>query len=210
MKQLFLSVIFLLIFCVSYAQKFRGGIVAGVVNTDVFGTDPVDNDVDLHKVGFMFGGLVHTPIKEKYAAQMEITFVQKGSYYPADSLNPMYYLLRLNYIEVPLTFKDHVHFTIRGKSINKFDLEGGLSLGVLISAYQENSLGAYPFVDPQYHKTETALHIGLSYLISNNFVFNIRYSNSLIPIREHNGGVTYRFNRGEYNTVFAYTFRYIF
>jgi hypothetical protein len=43
-----------------------------------------------------------------------------------------------------------------------------------------------------------------------NSRFDIRGSlwQSLLPVRDHDGGATYRLNRGQYNTVIALSFLY--
>jgi hypothetical protein len=67
-----------------------------------------------------------------------------------------------------------------------------------------------------FRKNEFAINIGLGCTIVDNLYFNIRYTNSIIPVMDHatqinafNNFFWYTFNKGD-NVVFAFTLRYIF
>src|ERR1035437_2160029 len=67
------------------SQRFKPGLIAGFVTSDMVGVDPLDND--FHKAGFTRGALFNTKLSDKNSIQFEILYVQKGSLQPGDSLN---------------------------------------------------------------------------------------------------------------------------
>src|SRR3954462_14677906 len=75
----------LILFTVNYAssicvaQRFKAGLTAGLVATDVNGNDPVDHDNDFNKLGYVFGGFVNIPLSSKAVAEFEINIIQKGT-----------------------------------------------------------------------------------------------------------------------------------
>ena len=59
-----------------------------------------------------------------------------------------------------------------------------------------------------FNTTETSVLCGVEYVFSEKFGLNLRFTNSLLPIREHASGVTTFFNRGQYNTGINFSLRY--
>lgn len=198
----------------AYAQRFKPGLDVGVVSTDLVGIDPYDND--FHKASLTIGGLLNTKISNNNSIQFEILYTQKGSLQPADSVNNYtYYKLSLNYIEVPLMLKHNFKFNMNKKTVDRFYFEVGPSFGRLLSVKQ-NINGSIYTDQSNFLKNEFAVNIGLGCEIVNNLYFNIRFSNSIIPVVEHspqiktfNNFFWYTFNKGD-NQVFAFTLRYIF
>ncbi|MBN3034146.1 MAG: outer membrane beta-barrel protein, partial [Bacteroidales bacterium] len=138
-------------------------------------------------------------ISERSSFQMELDFIQKGSRKNPDSLSFETYLLRINYIELP------VHYRY---DINRWTFETGLSLGVLISKYEEVNGLEQVDVYPAFKGRDLSFSFGLFYHIVERLRFNIRYSNSILAVRPHSGGQTYRWNKGQYNEVLSFTVFY--
>jgi hypothetical protein len=192
----FLLVLF---FCISKssAQKFQGGILTGLSTSQVDG----DHLSGFNKAGFKGGGMVFTKLGEKTALQFEIEYIQKGSRKPLNKDNE-YYLMRLNYIEVPLMFSYYV-----GK---KWSLEAGLAYATLLSSYEEDETGEIKNA-PEFHKSDYLVCIGGNYFITPHFLFNVRYSYSITTIRPKNENYNYfYFVGGQYNKVLAFTLAYLF
>src|SRR5689334_21238513 len=84
--------------CIGYAQNFHAGLLAGISTSQVDG----DNLAGYHKVGIKGGVFVNRQLSEKFALQLEIEFLQKGSRKPVDTIENTFFLMRLNYIDVPL------------------------------------------------------------------------------------------------------------
>jgi hypothetical protein len=188
-------------------SRFRAGLSFGAVATDIPGLDQKDNDSDFHKLGLSFGGIVSTYLSSKNTLQLEINYIQKGSASPPDSGNLNSYKFALQYIEVPIVFKHKLHINIRRKPADRLEIEGGVSFGRLIKftntdesnspiAVNENLLNA----------TDVSLLGGLSFDLTPNISFCIRYSNSVIPVIKRNTIPTYQlinaFNMGNNEVVF--------
>ncbi len=222
MKKILLITLFALSFSLSFAQKFKGGLILGFANTDVYGTDP--EDVDYNKIGFNIGLFTELPISEKSDLRFEMYFIQKGSYIPppTDSVsiaNGIFssYRLRLNYVEFPIIYSHKLPFTVAGKTIDRFCMEIGPSFGFLVYSDEDyNQNGPNPVYGTQFKKYDISAALGFSYLIAEGFKFHFRYENSILPIRPHPGGTTginpntYYYNSGEVNMVFTYTLSYTF
>lgn len=216
-KEIFLTVLFLyfLFFLnTAKAQRFKAGLSAGLTATDVAGADTRDGDNDFHKLGFTVGGIVNTRLNEKNVFQFEINYIQKGSMQPPDSLNNGYFKLAIDYMEVPMLLKHRIHFNIRKKPINGFDLEGGMSIGRMIRYTMVNETNYLQTVDlSKINKTDVSIFAGIDYNFSSNFYFCLRYGNSVIPTIKRNSVplflYRYTFNQGN-NMVFQFAFKLIF
>ncbi len=212
-KKYLAGLLFLFLIETSIAQRFRAGFTAGLVASDVNGADTRDNDNDFSKVGITAGLLVNTQVTEKTILQLELNYIQKGSLQRPDSLNNGYFKIAFNYVEFPVLLRRRVKFKIRQKPVNRFDLEAGASVGRMVSYRLINSQNTIlPPADNLFNYTDVSLLVGADYNISDNFIFCLRYSNSLIPVIKKNTPnlhfITYTYNRGN-NMVFQFSFKYI-
>ena len=189
----------LLISEISLGQGFGAGFIAGVSTSQVSG----DNLSGFNKAGLALGGLSSLQISEHSFLQAEILYIQKGSAKTArpDKGDLVSYKMQINYVEVPLSYIYRYN--------KKLDLEAGLSFGRLVFNREEDENGILP-EQRTFHDFELAAHAGLSYPLTRNLRLHWRYSNSILPIRPHLSGETYRLNRGQYNSVLIFTLRYTF
>lgn len=191
-------ILLLLVFSVSelVAQDFNGGILGGLAASEISG----DRLSGPNKAGIYAGAYVNRYFSPRSSVQMELDFIQKGSRSNPDSTNNYEsYLLRLNYIELP------VHY--RYDFIEKASLEAGLSLGVLIHSYEEAN--GYEWTSgPDFKPIDLSFNFGLFYSIFDNLRINVRYSNSILAVRPHSQGQTYRWNKGQYNEVLSFVLFY--
>ncbi len=169
------------------AQNFRAGIRAGICGTQVDG----DTYEGFNKAGITAGLFVNRKLSDLFSLQLEMNYIQKGSRKPLDDFNS-YYLMRINYIEVPVLLQWHA-----GKSI---DIFGGPSFAVLLNSHEETEFGE--FKGPDFEKYEIAARIGISYKLSDNWTVDGRYSNSITTIRPSPAGYTPFFEKGQYNRLF--------
>ena len=195
------SIIFIIFFTtVTYfsgsAQRFNGGILAGLSGSEISG----DRLEGPNKAGIYAGGFVNFYITERSSIQMELDFIQKGSRKNPDTLNYESYILRINYVELPVHYKYDFG--------ERWTLETGLSLGVLISKYEEVNEIVQENVYPAFKDRDLSFNIGLFYSLIERLRLNIRYSNSILAVRPHSGGQTYRWNKGQYNEVLSFTLHY--
>ena len=196
-------------------NRFKVGLLAGAVATDVKGMDLRDADNDFNKLGFTIGGFVQSAFTKTLTGQLEINFIQKGSMQRPDSTNNGYYNLQLNYVEVPLLIKKRIQFAVFKIPTNKFELEAGVSFAKLFySNYTVDNSTAY--LNPAtINSIDVSLLGGVSYNFTKNFTFNIRYSNSIVAPIKHDAQISnvnflpYSFNAGN-NMVFHFTLKYVF
>lgn len=185
------------------AQRFRGGVMAGISTTQIEG----DGYGGFNKAGLQLGGYVNTDISEKLIGQFEIIYINKGSKDPANQ-KTTYYIIRLNYIEIPLLLR---------YKFKKFIFEGGLSYGRLVKEEQEDEQGI--ILHPGqgrgigiYKKAELAYQLGATYAISDKLFVCWRNSASILPIADEMqfSYNWFRFVGGSFNVVVAFSLRYQF
>ena len=195
-RLLFTAAILVITMVTASAQNFNGGFLAGIGAAEISG----DRLEGPNKAGIYAGAFVNRYFTKHSSAQMELNFVQKGSRKNPDSLDYSTYLLRLNYVELFLNYKWDF-----GKM---FTLEVGPSLGVLIKSYEEADGSIH--TQPAFNATDLSGNFGLFIWLTEHWQFNVRYSNSILAVRPHSQGQTYRWNRGQYNEVLSFTFHYTF
>jgi len=181
------------------AQDFNGGVLGGVSGTQISG----DNLSGFNKGGLYLGAYVNRYFGKKSSLQMELDFVQKGSRKNPNSKKNDYstYLLRLNYMEIPLSYM--YDFSEKGT------LEAGLGLGVLVKSYEEAN-ETTTVSGGEFNRTDFSFHFGGYYTIIESLRINVRYSGSIIPVRDHSSGATDRLNAGQYNSVLSFILFYGF
>lgn len=178
------------------AQQFNAGLKGGLSATQISG----DQLSGFDKPGIFAGTFVNLYLNAHTALQMEINFIQKGS---KKNPNPDKddfdeYLLNLNYIEVPLLYR--LDFS------EQFSVEGGAALAVLLSSKEEG----YPLLaaTPAFNKQDLSLILGTYFRVTPRLYANLRYSHSVIPVREHSSGASFRLNNGQYNSVLVFGVHY--
>ena len=136
---------------------------------------------------------------------MEIDFIQKGSRRNPRPSKGSYdkYVLRLNYIEVPLLYK--------WLFSKKIAFEIGPAAGVLLKT-SDVEFDEYGLLQNRtaFNPYDVSVMAGIYYNFNDHLKANFRFSNSVLPVRKHAGGATYRLNRGQYNSVIALSLHYEF
>lgn len=182
-----------------FAQDFHGGVLGGLATSEVSG----DRLNGPHKAGLYLGGFVNRYFSPRSSLQMELNYVQKGSREnPTEKNAYQSYKLRLNYIEIPVSYK--YDFSKNGT------LETGLALGVLVHYYEEANGSEQVAGAGDFETFDFSFNIGAYYTLVENLRINVRYSNSILPIRPHAGGTTYMLNQGQYNEVLSFVLFYEF
>lgn len=179
--------LFMFLFFIPYfieAQSFNSGMRIGIVGSQVDG----DSYEGFNKAGLTGGIYVNHKIAEQFSLQMEMNYIQKGSRKPVD-LNGSFYLMRVNYLEVPLILHWHVNSMI--------DIFGGPSYAILLNSYEENEFGVYQ--GPAFNSYEVAARIGLSYKLSDQWKVDGRYCNSITTIRPAPYSYSPYLEKGQYN-----------
>tara|TARA_B100000902_G_C27195477_1_gene856236 strand:+ start:283 stop:897 length:615 start_codon:yes stop_codon:yes gene_type:complete len=203
--RLFCYILILPIFI--FAQNFKSGLIGGISISQVSG----DNLSGFNKIGPRIGLFVNRNINW-YSFQLELHYQTKGSretinyseqHNFTDNLNYNFlsdYNFQLDYIGVPLLFS--LDFT------NKIKVEFGNAINILIN--QKEKIDYYLDNSRKVNRLEYAFLIGLVYKLNNKYSINIRFSNSILPIRKHSSGEVYRLNRGQYNSSLNFNILYNF
>lgn len=183
-------------------QNFMGGITAGLATSQVDG----DTYSGYNRAGFILGGFVNHKLSGKTDLQLEIKYMQRGSFKNPnlDIGDYTKYSLKLDYVEVPLLLQ----FNYKPRIV----FETGFTFAYLASVYEGNENGAYPIAQQRpFHKFDSDFILGGSYKISRQLSFNIKYDYSVVPIRRDiNGEVRYLFLRGQFNNTLCFSFYYQF
>lgn len=196
---IFLFIFLLLSICETDAQtRFKAGVKLGLSTSQVEG----DTYGGFNKVGVAGGGTMNAKLNDKWSAQFEILFVQKGSKHAGDPNQGdfSFYVMQLNYVEVPvlLEYKQ-----------KKFTFEAGPGFGYLINAREEDYYSTINNPIP-FNTTEVSASIGITYQVYKRLGINWRYTNSLLPIRKYASGASFWYNPGQRNNVITFTATYSF
>jgi hypothetical protein len=190
-------ILFLGVWRMAYSQQFNGGVLAG------FNVSQVDGDTweGYHKAGFQAGGFVSLRLSPHSSFQMEMEFFQKGSRKNSDpdkgDMND--YLLRLNYLEIPVLYQ----FTFA----KICQAEVGPAFDILLG-YKELSQGLeVPEMYPMRTFNLGGI-LGFGCYITPHLKATARYSYSLTSIRKPadppgNGWRHFLFETGQFNNVLS-------
>lgn len=188
-------------FCAD-AQEFKAGFQFGMTGTQVRG----DGISGFNKAGLFGGFFVNRPTGKIGEFQLELNFIQKGSRKNNDPEQGIYdkYLLRLNYIELP--------FSYRFNLTKKIKLEGGLMIAYLITSkeFDENGEIIPDLTVDYFNDFDFSIMAGINYKLSKKLSINFRYSYSILPIRGTPKIDTNRWTKGQYNSVLCTALQYNF
>jgi len=185
-----------------YAGYDKAGIIfGGWVRTNTTGLFQVQGEIRYFGKG-VFGGWVRTNTTGPFQVQGEIRYFGKGAGNRANPDQPdRYYRVRLRYIEVPVLLR----YTVS----SHIPLGLGLSAGYLAEAKEDLTGDGY--IDPvrKFRRLELAGQATAGYDFSSHITGEIRFSYSLIPVRDHPGGQTFLGNLGQYNNNLSFCILYM-
>jgi hypothetical protein len=194
--------LFLSVSVFSFGQKpvFTMGVVGALNTSQVSG----DDLWGFNQFGTYGGLCLNAQMDEQKSFQFHISYSQKGSRMPSNP-NGQIYVLRLNYIDVPIMYTHR----FQKKMLRNIHGEIGLVNSYLVNYTERNLAGDITPARP-FKKYEASLMVGFGYWMSHGLFFSLRYVNSVLPIRDHVSNATFRFNRGQYNTVVQFSLNYFF
>ena len=194
MTKIFLTLTLFIIPIAIQCQNITAGTILGINTSQVSG----DNLGGFNKIGVNLGGFVIGKFK-KFDTQIELKYINKGSREIID--NQTYnegYRFHISYLEIPLMIK---------KSLSKkHSIELGWSIAYLVK-WEETYNGANE-ARIELNNTDFSFLMGYNYKLRKNLYLNSRLSNSITPIRPHNSGQIYRWNKGQYNTSISFSILY--
>lgn len=196
----------LLFFCLVLStavnsQSFNAGFLAGVNASHASG----DGYSGFHKAGLFVGLFSNVDLSTKVNLQMEINYTQKGSRknpFTSEGDND-FFLMRLNYIEIPVLVRTHY---------KRFIFEGGGYYGQLVNSYLEDENGPFDIPEQlnQFHNYDVGISVGIYFKFTESLLMNWRFSNSVLAFREYDSGANFRFDNGMFHHVMSVNVRYVF
>ncbi len=187
-RPLFLICFFLILHTSLFSQNFGGGILAGLVGSQVAG----DPSSGYNKLGGYLGVYANRQFTLKSGAQMEMYFIQKGAREnPNDENSNFQYLLRINMIELPVLY----NYTINKSLI----LSGGLGYSYIFGDPYEQANYSTSVPSTEWNRHSLTFILGIEYRITDHFSAVFRTNNSVTAIRDHASGAKRLFNQGQYS-----------
>ena len=179
---------------VGVSQNFKAGLLVGPSTSQVSG----DQLGGFNKIGLKVGGSVNHPINPATRGQLEIYYIDKGSNDQNSDFG-----IDLSYIETSWSVQ---------KTAKGFIYEGGLLLGVLIDGKTKDIYGYEDPTKGDFYNYDIGAKIGVGMNIRPKWQLFWELSNTLplFPVQDHPGGATYGLNKGKYNSVLSFSFRYLF
>jgi hypothetical protein len=190
----------------SHAQSFDGGLMAGIVTSQIDG----DGYSGFHQIGLTAGVFGRIPTDGPSSWQMELKYSLFGAHSDVKEvedlgMNPMD--IRLHYIELPIMFRyDLSRLNISGKSLDFITLEIGLSGDFLVKGTQSANHENH-FDNPSWLFFSVTGNVGVQLDINDRLGINIRSMYSLTPCRLHPEVPVFSF-RHYYNSVLQATLVY--
>lgn len=191
MKKFMYVLLLIFIPAICNAQRFKGGVVLGLNVSQIDG----DFWAGYNKAGLVGGAFVFTKFTEGWGGQMEIRYSAKGSATAPKST--VQRKIRLQYMELPLLATyDFYH---------NFQAQGGVSLGYLFEAAQNDGYGYEEF--DEFDHFEIALSVGMNYSVLDRIDINVRFSYSILPIEAYYSGATFPYAKTNNVITFAVYYR---
>lgn len=196
-KKLFAPIFFLFIASMAFAQRFDGGILAGYNATQVEG----DFYKGYNKPGVVAGFYVETDIAPAVFAAFEIKYAQKGARKKSTDKDPTKYVMRLNYIDIPV----YIAF----RSSERTAILGGVSTGFLLSGKEFDIDGEFPPEDQNKFSTiDLQPFIGFQFDMTDNLKTDLRFAYSVLPIRDKPVDSNYYWKSNQFNNVITLALYY--
>lgn len=180
------------------AQQFQGGVAGGLVGSQVAG----DTYSGFNKAGIYASLWVRLGLSDRTSLQSEISYFQKGSRHNPDEkhMDMTFYLMRLDYIEMPFLYQLQLKSKIR--------LEVGPSFSLLLHSHEERDYlgidyGKFNLINPSFMA-------GIGYPLGEKLSVHFRMNSSMLSIRKDpaNGAVYRFFDHGQYNDCLLFFVSY--
>lgn len=178
-------------------KEFKGGIIGGIVTTQMSG----DGLAGWDKIGFSAGGWVSIPISEKAALTISMRYITKGSKTKLDTLTYNSFAYHLNYIDMPVRL--NVPLLQRRTSLT---LNIGPYADVLVK--QKIVSNGYEYeVNPPFKDFDFGGSLGLTWWLGKKIFIDVSGTSSILPIRnapEVVNKLNY-YEYGNYNQTLEFT-----
>lgn len=200
-KKIVVPIIFLFLWNLSSAQRFNGGVLAGFNGTQVEG----DTYKGYNKPGILAGFYVETDVAPAIFLAMEIKYSQKGARNRPTLKQPEKYIMRLDYIDVP------VYMAFR--TSDRGSLLAGVSTGYLFRSKEFDNEGEFPIEDQHaFNNIDLQPFIGFQFDFLDKVKADLRFALSVLPIRGQPGdsATNYYWLNNQFNNVISLALYYQF
>jgi len=181
-------------------NSFNSELIVGGITSQVDG----DNYGGFNKFGYHAGFFATRKLfKTDLEWQLGIQWANKGSFKPSQPNKGIFdtYKIKLNYAQIP--------FGVR-KQIKKIWVEGGLTLGYLVSSQEEDQNGIISPTTLKYNSIELAYYAGLRYWLTEKVGFSLWSSRSITPMANSIEITTFGLFGGSFNNVIYFNLNYRF
>ncbi|HSM46683.1 MAG TPA: outer membrane beta-barrel protein [Draconibacterium sp.] len=196
-KKLLVSTLFLLIVNLAFAQRFDGGALVGYNASQVEG----DTYKGYHKPGVVAGFYVETDIAPAIFAAFEIKYSQKGARKKVTTKDPEKYIMRLNYIDLP------VYLAFRTN--DRGSILAGFTAGYLVSGKEFDNYGEFiPEDQNKFNTFDLEPFVGFQFDFLDNLKADLRMGLSVLPIRGKPVNTNYYWQNNQFNNVITLALYY--
>lgn len=153
----------------NFSWGFKEGITVSQVTENMYR--------GYHKIGFAGGAFVKLKLSDNLNIGTEAVYTEFGSIKRTKHKKGQFnnYFLQLSYVQFPLLFQYH---------FQAFGIELGPGYGVLVEAKEIDVVDGIAYSGTNaFHKEDTNFNIGVSFTHGSRFGLNLRYTNSIVPIR---------------------------
>ena len=196
MKKLLLFVVFAFSLGANLlAQNFYGGLILGGIASQVGG----DARGGYNKIGIVGGGFAGLKLTEDFDIQMELKYIQKGSYSTDIENRPAFdpFLIKLDYIDLPVVLSYNLNkINVNDINLSWLKFELGLSFDFLIN-YRQEILGVPVPASNPWRKVVLNTVVGFRVNVKDNIEIGLRAVDSMTSIcnsfkeQYNNGNVVY-------------------
>ncbi|MBF4518859.1 PorT family protein [Flavobacterium sp. ANB] len=168
MRKIILSALAVMAFGLTNAQSTKFGVKGGLNLSTITGGNVEDNK---SLVGFHVGGFAEIKIAEKFAIQPELLYSAQGSKFDG---GPFFedFDVKVDYLNIPVLAKYYI--------VEKFSVEAGPQLGILLSAKSEGE-----DVKDSFKSVDLGFNVGAGFQFTENLSINLRYTIGLSPISDN-------------------------
>ena len=182
-----------------FSQKIKGGLVGGLVASQVDG----DRMGGYNKFGGHIGAFARTPIEKNLWFELQLLLIQKGSR-PSGEGNLEGLVISTEYVdfEVSLLYN----------AWQSLFLKGGLVPGVCISGNVKTLSGVEQVSNVPFRKISLGVVMGAEYGFSKHMAVYMDFGYSILSIREGKIGVNnyrFAFQNGQFHNYMKLGIRYI-
>lgn len=196
-NKLLTSAVFILLSGITFAQRFDGGAIVGFNASQVEG----DTYKGYHKPGAVVGFYVETDIAPAIFAAFEIKYAQKGARKKITTRDPEKYIMRLNYVEIP------VYLAFRTN--DRGAILAGVSPGYLISGKEFDNYGEFQTEDQnKFNAFDLEPFIGFQFDFLDYLKADLRMGLSVLPIRGKPVNTNYYWQNNQFNNVITLALYY--